>query len=198
MFFPSVCQITNVTCHISCVTCHISFVRWHHYHKTVIALIMQVWESVHHPQCVTSHIQHVVFFGGGGGKGKIGASSGWWVCHPLGTPRLVLIRTTIVVYCNSIDSVENLKSAKYFRFSKISNFYIFEIGTFVIHTFAITPIWLVQKSPLPIATHKQKDPPQKFELQMCECHQTIIVYTALLNQRNANIKYSQRCKTNFI
>ena len=23
------------------------------------------------------------------------------------------------------------------------------------------------------------DPPQKFELQMCECHQTIIVFTAL-------------------
>ena len=75
----------------------------------------------------------------GGGWAKFSASSGWRVCHPLGTPRLVLIRTTIVVYCNSIDSVENLKSAKYFRFSKISNFYIFEIRTFIIHTFAITP-----------------------------------------------------------
>ena len=70
---------------------------------------------------------------------KIGTSSGWQVSHPLGTPHLVLIRTTIVVYCNSFDSVENLKSAKYFRFSKISNFYIFEIRTFRIHTFAITP-----------------------------------------------------------
>ena len=29
------------------------------------------------------------------------------------------------------------------------------------------------------------DPPQKFELQMCECHQTINVFIALLNQRNA-------------
>ena len=70
---------------------------------------------------------------------KVGAANGWRVCHPLGTPCLVLFRTTIVVYCNSIDSVENLKSAKYFRFSKISNFYIFEIRTFIIHTFAITP-----------------------------------------------------------
>ena len=52
---------------------------------------------------------------------------------------LVLIQTTIVVYCNFIESVENLNSATYFRFSKISNFYIFEIRTFKIHTFAITP-----------------------------------------------------------
>ena len=40
------------------------------------------------------------------------------------------IQTTIVVYRNSIDSVENLKSATYFRFSKISKFYIFEICPF--------------------------------------------------------------------
>ena len=52
---------------------------------------------------------------------------------------LVLIETAIVVYCNFIDSVENLNSATYFIFSKISNFYIFEICTFIIHTFAITP-----------------------------------------------------------
>ena len=32
------------------------------------------------------------------------------------------------------------------------------------------------------------DPPQKFKLQMCECHQTINVFTAFRNQRNA--KYS--------
>ena len=76
-----------------------------------------------------------------GGRANIGVSSGWRVCHPLGTPCLVLIRTTIVVYCNSIDSVENLKRAKYFKFSKISNFYIFEIRTFIIHTFAITPFF---------------------------------------------------------
>ena len=80
-----------------------------------------------------------ICFWGEGGRAKIGTSSGWQVSHPLGTPHLVLIRTTIVVYCNSFDSVENLKSAKYFRFSKISNFYIFEIRTFIIHTFAITP-----------------------------------------------------------
>ena len=39
---------------------------------------------------------------------NIGASSGWKVCNPLGTPCLVLIQTTIVVYCKSIYSVENL------------------------------------------------------------------------------------------
>ena len=60
----------------------------------------------------------------GEGDGKIPASSGWRVCHHLGTPCLVLIRTTIMDYCNSIDSVENLKNATYSRFSKISNFYI--------------------------------------------------------------------------
>ena len=74
-----------------------------------------------------------------GGRAKIGASSGWRVRYPLGSPRLVLIRTTLMVYCNFIESVENLKSATYFKFSKISNFYIFEIRTFIIHTFAITP-----------------------------------------------------------
>ena len=47
--------------------------------------------------------------------------------------------TTIMLYCNFIYSVENLNSATYFRFSKISNFYIFEFRTFKIHTFAITP-----------------------------------------------------------
>ena len=36
--------------------------------------------------------------------------------------------------------------------------------------------------------HPPPDPPQKFELQMCECHQTINVFTAFRNQRNA--KYS--------
>ena len=77
--------------------------------------------------------------GGEGGRAKIGAYSGWRVGHPLVSPRLVLIQTTVVVYCNSIDSVEHLKSAKYFKFSKISNFYIVEIHTFKIHTFAITP-----------------------------------------------------------
>jgi hypothetical protein len=76
----------------------------------------------------------------GGGRAKIGASSGWRVRYPLGTPHLVLIQTTIVVYCKCIDSVEDLKSATYFKFSNISNFYIFEIRTFIIHTFAITPI----------------------------------------------------------
>ena len=84
-----------------------------------------------------------IFFCGGegeGGRAKIGTSSGWRVCYPLGTPCLVLIRTAVVVYCNFIDSVENLKSATYFKFSKISNFYIFEIRTFIIHTFAITPV----------------------------------------------------------
>ena len=72
-------------------------------------------------------------------RAKIGTSSGWRVCHPLGRPCLALIWTTIVVYSNSIDSLENLKSAYSFRFSKISNFYIFEIRTFIIHTFAIIP-----------------------------------------------------------
>ena len=107
--------------------------------------------SVSHVTChlshFTRHISHVkcymcffyFFWGGGGGRAKTGASSGWRVRYPLGTPRLVLIRTTIVVYCNFIDSVENLKSATYFKFSKISNFYIFEIRTFKIHTFTITP-----------------------------------------------------------
>ena len=31
-----------------------------------------------------------------------------------------------------------------------------------------------------------RNPPQKFELQICKCHQTINVFTALWNQRNAN------------
>ena len=100
------------------------------------------------PLCVKCHMTHIIFRMSpvtctqfvGGGKAKLGASSGLRVCHPLGTPRLVLIRTTIVVFCNSIDSVENLESATYFIFSKISNFYSFEICTFIIHTFAITPI----------------------------------------------------------
>ena len=92
-----------------------------------------------------SHVAcDIYFFGGEGDRAKIGTSSGWQVSHPLSTPHLVLIRTTIVVYCNSFDSVENLKSAKYFRFSKISNFYIFEIRTFIIHTFKITP-WRVSR-----------------------------------------------------
>ena len=38
-----------------------------------------------------------------------------------------------------------------------------------------------------------KDPPQKFELQMCECHQTINVFTALWNQRNANYLNGVKC-----
>ena len=81
-----------------------------------------------------------IFFGGGeGGREKIDASSEWRVCHPLGTSCHVLIQTTIVVYCNSFDSVENLKHTTYLRFSKISHFYIFEICTFIIHTFAFTP-----------------------------------------------------------
>ena len=91
---------------------------------------------------VACHMSCVVFFLGGGGDGgraNIAASSGWRVCHPLGTPCLLLIQTTIVVYCNSIDSVENLKSATYSKFSKISNFYVLEICTSIIHTFAITP-----------------------------------------------------------
>ena len=57
-------------------------------------------------------MSHVSFLGGGGGgrgvRAKMGASSRWMVFHPLGTALLVLIQTTIVVYCNSIDSVENL------------------------------------------------------------------------------------------
>ena len=74
-----------------------------------------------HPSYVTCHMSHVT-------------------CNLcLVTPSLILIQTTIVVYCKSIDSVANLKSATYFRFLKISNFYIFEILTFIIHTFAITP-----------------------------------------------------------
>ena len=73
------------------------------------------------------------------GRVKIGASSEWRVCYPLGTPRIVLIRTTFVVYCNFIDSVGNLKSATFFKFSKISKVYVFKIRTFIIHTFAITP-----------------------------------------------------------
>ena len=115
---PPVCYMSHDIYHVSHVTCHLSYVTCHMSHVTCIFFI---------------------FFRGEGGRAKIGTSSGWWISHPLGTPHLVLIRTTIVVYCNSIDSVENLKSAKYFRFSKISNFYIFEIRTFIIHTFAITP-----------------------------------------------------------
>ena len=78
-----------------------------------------------HVTCRMSHVIYsffwVVFWGGRGegGGAKIAASSGWRVCHPLGTPCLLLIQTTIVVYYNSIDSVENLKSDTYFRFSKI-------------------------------------------------------------------------------
>ena len=85
---------------------------------------------------------HMQFFilGGGGGRAEIAASSGWRVCHPLGTLRLVLIQTTIVIYCNFIDIVENLKSATNFRLSKISTVYILEIRTFIIHTFAIYPL----------------------------------------------------------
>ena len=64
----------------------------------------------------------------------------------MGTTCLVWIRTTIVVYCNSIDSVENLKSATYFRFSKISNSYIFEIRKFTIHIFSITPKLTMEQS----------------------------------------------------
>ena len=145
--------MSHVTCHILCITYHRS--------DDIITKpllrprILQFWDRFHHPLCVTCHMTYIMyrmspvtyhmshvtcsFFGGEGGRAKLGVSSGWRVCHPLGTPRLVFIRTTIVVYCNSIDSVENLKSAKYFRFSKISNFYIFEIRTFIIHTFAITP-----------------------------------------------------------
>ena len=81
-----------------------------------------------------------LFWGGGGGRAEIAASSGWRVCHPLGTLRLVLIQTTIVIYCNFIDIVENLKSATNFRLSKISTVYILEIRTFIIHTFAIYPL----------------------------------------------------------
>ena len=126
--------MSHVTFHVSHVIFHVSHVtshvRWHHDYKTVIARILQFWESVHHPLCVTCHMTHIMchmspvthhmvhvtchiyFFGGEGGRAKIGTSSGWRVSHPLGTPHLVLMRTTIVVYCNSIDSVENLKSAK--------------------------------------------------------------------------------------
>ena len=77
---------------------------------------------------IICHLSHVAFLKREGDKGKVSASSGWRFCHPLGTSRLVFIQTTIV---------ENLKSATYFRFSKISNFYIFDIHTFIIHTFAI-------------------------------------------------------------
>ena len=108
--------------------------------------ILQFWDSVHHPcvlnvtwhiSCVACHLSRVGILLEGS-KAKIHASSGWRVCHPLGTRCLVLIRTTIMVYCNSIDSVENLKSATYFRFSMISKFYSFEICTFIIHTCVIT------------------------------------------------------------
>ena len=123
------CYISHVTYHVSHIMCHMSPVIYHMSHVTF------------HISHFIRHMLHIyiIFRGGVGGRATIGASIGWRVCHPLGTPRLVLIRTTIVVYCNSIDSVENLKSAKYFRFSKISNFYIFEICKFLSHTFAITP-----------------------------------------------------------
>ena len=37
------------------------------------------------------------------------------------------------------------------------------------------------------ATWMERDPPRKFELQMCECHKTINIFTALWNQRNEKI-----------
>ena len=130
-----------VTLLISHVTFNVSHFRWQHYYKTVRTRILQFWDCVHHPLCITCHMTHIMchlspvthhmsdvtysmwnFFWGEGGRAKIGTFSGWQVSHPLGTPHLVLIRTTIVVYCNSIDSIENLNSATYFRFSKKYNF----------------------------------------------------------------------------
>ena len=118
-----VCYMSHDTYHLSNVTCHLSYVTCHMSHMT----------------CHMYFFYYYFFWGRRGGQGKISTSSEWRVCCPLGTPRLILIQTTIMVYRKSIYSVENLKSAKYFRFSKISNFYIFEICTFIIHTFAITP-----------------------------------------------------------
>ena len=49
-------------------------------------------------------------------------------------------QTTIVVYYKPICSIENTKSDISFLFLKISNFKTFENSTFVIRTFAITPL----------------------------------------------------------
>ena len=125
--------MSNIMCHLSPIKCHMSHVICHRSHVTC---------HMSHVTCRMSQIICSCFLGGGeGGRANIAASSGWRVCHQLGKPCLLLIRTTIMVYCNSIDNVENLKSATYSRFSKISNFYIFEIRTFIIHAFAITPPW---------------------------------------------------------
>ena len=110
------CHMTHIMCHMSNVTCHLS---------------------------PTSNMLHVPcnFFWEAGGREKLIhlVDRGSVIHTPHPTPHLVLIQITIVVYCNSFDSVENLKSATYFRFTKISNFYIFEICTFIIHTIAIAP-----------------------------------------------------------
>ena len=44
--------MSHYLCHISCVTCHISYMSDH---PTVITRILQFWDSVHNPLCVTSH-----------------------------------------------------------------------------------------------------------------------------------------------
>ena len=124
--FTTPCEL-YVTWHISCVTCHMS--------------------------PITCHIWHVFNFFCWEESSKNGAASGWRVCHPLGTPCLVSIRTTIVVYSNSIDSLDNVNSATYFRFLKISNFYIFEIRTFIIHTFVITPLRKIQLAAVEICCY---------------------------------------------
>ena len=108
---------------------------------------------VSHVTCHLSHVTYDMYSIFWGESSKNGAASGWRVCHPLGTPCLVSIRTTIVVYSNSIDSLDNVNSATYFRFLKISNFYIFEIRTFIIHTFVITPLRKIQLAAVEICCY---------------------------------------------
>ena len=80
---------SHVTFHVSHVTYHMSD---HHYHKTVKARSLQFWDSVHHPLCVTCHMTwHISCVACHLSPIICNMSHGWSVCHPLGTPRLVLI-----------------------------------------------------------------------------------------------------------
>ena len=112
----SQCSITpcvlHVTWQLSCFTCHLS------------------------PNtCHMSQVFRCFFWGGGP---KIGASNWLRVFHPLGTYRLVLIRTTNMVYCDSIDSVENLKLLHILDFQRYQAFTALRFAHLKFHTFAIT------------------------------------------------------------
>ena len=83
------------------------------------------------------HTCHIIFFGGG--RAKNGASNWLRVCHTLGPPRLVLILTTNMVYCNFIDSVDNLKVLHIFDYQRNQIVTSLTFAHLKFHTFAIIP-----------------------------------------------------------